>query len=267
MKRRDLLKGSAFAILATLTASYADTEKSTVERVETSEDTKLSKKGKNPKVVVVGGGWSGLALAKHVKRFAPQCDVVMVEKRDQFISCPMSNEWLVDLVDLDFLTHSYLDASNNNHYDFVQAEAIDVDQKKQLLKTTRGDIEYDYLVFAVGIDYDYFEWTKGDKVLERRLRSEYPAGFIPGSEHITIKEKIQNFKGGNFIITVPEWNYRCLAAPYERACLIADYFKRHQIKGKVVIMDESNKIRIKDEGFSSAFSEIYKDYIVYMPSA
>jgi hypothetical protein len=32
-------------------------------------------------------------------------------------------------------------------------------------------------------------------------------------------------------------------------------------------MDESNHIRIKDKGFSSAFEELYKDRIVYMPSA
>ena len=259
MNRRELLKAGALAMLATAASGQSKTN--------FSQKLPVEKKGKHPRVVVVGGGWSGLALAKHMKLFVPEAEVVMVEKRDHFVSCPMSNEWLVDLVDLEFLTHSYIDASSNHNYTFVQAEAIDVDQRQNILKTTRGDIAYDYLVFAVGIAYDYFEWTKGDRVLESRLRREYPAGFIPGSEHITIKEKIKNFKGGNFIITVPEGNYRCLAAPYERACLIADYFKHHNIKGKVIIMDETNKIRIKDKGFSSVFREVYQDWIDYMPSA
>ncbi|AKF25673.1 twin-arginine translocation pathway signal protein [Sulfurovum lithotrophicum] len=269
MKRRDVLKAASLAFVSTLTAGYGSND---VNEKETHKKAKIKssavpKKRKNSKVVVVGGGWAGLSLAKHVKIFAPQAEVVMVEKRDHFVSCPMSNEWLVDLVDLEFLTHSYIDASQNNNYTFLNATAIDADKKKHILKTSRGEIAYDYLVFAVGIEYDYDAWAKGDSVLEERLKNEYPAAFIPGSEHITLKHKIKNFKGGNFILTVPEGNYRCLAAPYERACLIADYFMHHNIDGKVVIMDESNKIRIKDKGFSSVFNELYKDHIEYMPSA
>jgi NADH dehydrogenase FAD-containing subunit len=269
MKRRDVLKSFSLALMSTVTAGYgsssgmSDKEK---QREKPKKDRSISKK-KNPKVVVVGGGWSGLAFAKHIKIFAPHCEVVMVEKRDHFVSCPMSNEWLVDLVDLEFLTHSYIDAAQNNNYTFLNATAVDVDRSKNILKTTRGEIGYDYLLFAVGIEYDYYTWARDDKVLEKRLRSEYPAAFIPGSEHITLKHKIKNFKGGNFIITVPEGNYRCLAAPYERACLIADYFKRHKIPGKVIIMDESNEIRIKEKGFSTAFNELHKESIEYMSSA
>lgn len=87
---------------------------------------------------------------------------------------------------------------------------------------------------------------------------------MPGSEHLTLKEKIKNFKGGTFLLTVPSGNYRCLAAPYERACLLADYIKKHKIKGKVVLLDENNDITIKQEGYSSAFKELYKDELVYI---
>jgi len=265
MKRREVLKAASLVLLSTLTSGVGAEENSSHGQVK--DKYAASKKKKNPKVIVVGGGWAGLALAKHIKVFVPQSEVVLVEKRDHFVSCPMSNEWLVDLVDLEFLTHSYIDAAKNNNYIFVNATAIDVDKKRNILITTEGELAYDHLIFAVGIEYDYFNWAKEDKALEQRLRNEYPAAFIPGSEHITLKEKIKNFKGGNFVLTVPKGNYRCLAAPYERACLIADYFKHHNIDGKVIIMDESNHIRIKDKGFSSAFEELYKDRIVYMPSA
>ena len=265
MRRREVLKVASLAVISTLTSGIAAEKHSSHGQIKDKYASNKNKK--NPKVLVVGGGWAGLALAKHVKIFAPQCEVVLVEKRDHFVSCPMSNEWLVDLVDLEFLTHSYIDAANNNNYTYVNATAIDVDKRKNILNTTQGELAYDHLVFAVGIEYDYFKWAKDDKGLEQRLRKEYPAAFIPGSEHITLKEKIKNFKGGNFILTVPKGNYRCLAAPYERACLIADYFKHHGIDGKVIIMDESNHIRIKVKGFSSAFEELYKDTIVYMPSA
>lgn len=221
---------------------------------------------KNPRVVVVGGGWSGLSIAKYTKLFAPTSDVILVEQRHQFISCPVSNLWLVDKVELEYLTHDYLQAARKNNYIYFQATAIDLDKENQILKTSNGNIEYDYLVFAPGIDYDYSRWTK-DIAFENRLRHEYPAGFIPGSEHMTIKNKIKNFKGGNFILTVPAGNYRCLPAPYERACVIADYFKQKKLDAKVILLDANNSITIKEQGFKSAFDELYADYLEYVPAA
>ena len=62
------------------------------------------------RVVVVGGGWSGLTMAKYLKIQNPAFDVVLIDKRPEFISFPASNAWLADQISLDFLTHSYIDA-------------------------------------------------------------------------------------------------------------------------------------------------------------
>ena len=220
----------------------------------------------NPRVVVLGGGWSGLSIAKTITDFAPQADVILVESRHEFISCPVSNLWLVDQVDLEYITHDYLQAARNYNYTFFNATAIGIDKKNRLLKTSDGDIAFDYLVLSPGIDYDYSRWTT-DTTLITRLKQEYPAGFIPGSEHMTLKNKIRNFKEGNFILTVPGGNYRCLPAPYERACMIADYFKKKKLKAKVILLDENSGITIKKKGFSSAFEELYADYLEYVPNA
>jgi len=220
----------------------------------------------NPRVVVVGGGWSGLSIAKYTKIFAPTADVILVEQRHEFISCPLSNLWLVDKIELEYLTHDYLQAARENNYTYFHATAVDLDKENQILKTSDGNIAYDYLVFAPGIDYDYSRWTK-DIAFENRLRQDYPAGFIPGSEHITLRNKVLNFKGGNFLMTVPSGNYRCLPAPYERACVIADYFKEKKLDAKVILLDENNTITIKEKGFQSAFDELYADYLEYVPGS
>jgi len=231
------------------------------------KQTKRKSKPKHPRVVVVGGGWSGLSLAKSVKAFVPESEVTLVEKRYEFMSCPVSNPWLFDMVDLEFLTHSYIEAANNHGYDYVQATATGLDSKNNILKTTVGDIEYDYLVFALGIEYDYDKSTKGDKDLEHQLRMHYPGAFIPGSEHLTLKRKIENFKEGTFVLNVPSGNYRCLPAPYERACLLADHFKQNKMKAKVLLLDANNEITIKPQGFHSAFDKLYKGYLQYEPNS
>src|SRR5688500_4985639 len=43
------------------------------------------------RVVVVGGGYGGATAAKYVKMWAPDIDVVLVERDAHFISCPISN--------------------------------------------------------------------------------------------------------------------------------------------------------------------------------
>lgn len=221
---------------------------------------------RNTRVVIVGGGWSGLSIAKNLKVFSPTTDVVLVEQKDQFISCPMSNLWLVDKVSLEYLVHDYLQAARENNYTFFHATATGLDKENNILQTTKGDIDYDHIVFAPGIDYDY-SFITDDIELENRLRQEYPAGFKPGNEHLTLKNKIHNFKGGSFIMTVPAGNYRCLPAPYERACLVADFFKSKNLDAKVILLDENNDITIKEHGFHTAFDELYGDYLEYHPNS
>jgi len=261
ISRRDIFK--ILGLLAATTTLQADNLKT---------KTKIQSKAPLPKkettrVVIVGGGWSGLSVAKNIKMLSKEIDVILVEQKTQFISCPMSNLWLVDKVSLEYLTHDYLEAARNNNYTFFNATAIELDKKNNILHTSRGDIDYDYIVLAPGIDYDYSHITNGDITLESRLRQEYPAAFKPGSEHLTLKSKIQNFKGGNFLMSVPKGNYRCLPAPYERACLVANYFKSKKLKAKVILLDENNDITIKEHGFHSAFEKLYSGYLDYHPNS
>jgi len=273
LSRRNLLQLSGAALASAALSACSPTTSPQVENQKSIKQNEVTEfmaplppKGKAKRVVVVGGGWSGLSLAKELVRLAPETEVILVEQRFEFVSCPMSNLWLVDKIELDFLTHDYLEGARNNGYTYFQASACGIDTEKKLLKTSNGAIEYDYLALAPGIDYDYSKWTD-DKVLENRLRNEYPAAFKPGSEHLTLKNKIKNFKGGTFLFTVPAGNYRCLPAPYERACMVADYFKSKGIKAKVLLLDENNDITIKEHGFHTAMEELYGDYLEYVPNA
>jgi len=268
ISRRELLKLTGVAAASAALSGCSAAKSSTPQPKVAHAGLRMAPlpKVKGPRVVVVGGGWSGLSIAKYVKRYAPNADVVLIERRASFMSCPISNLWLVGLVDLEFLTHDYLQAARNNNYTFLNAMVHDVDRDSKMVLTNEGAVKYDILVLAPGIDYDYSQWVKGDVELEAKLRQVYPAGFIPGSEHMSIRNKVQDFEGGNFILTVPGGNYRCLPAPYERTCMIAWYMKKEGIPGKVILLDENPDITIKKDGFHSAFEELYKDYVEYLPS-
>lgn len=222
---------------------------------------------KGARVVIVGGGWSGLTMAKYLKVHNPAFDIVLIDKRPEFISFPASNSWLADQVNLDFLTHSYIDAAKTNNYTFLNTTVLGFDRESKKIYTNNGYIEYDYMVLAPGIEYDYSRIGVDDPEAQIQLYNNYPGGFVNSSEVITIKRKLHTFKGGTFILNVPNGQYRCTAAPYERACMAAAIFKKRRIKAKILLLDMNPDIRIKKQGFEKAFSSLYKNVISYLPSA
>jgi sulfite dehydrogenase len=59
------------------------------------------------RVVVVGGGYAGAAAAKYLRMWAPDIEVILVERNAEFISCPMSNRVLAGMLTLQDLTSRY----------------------------------------------------------------------------------------------------------------------------------------------------------------
>lgn len=223
---------------------------------------------RGPRLVIVGGGTSGLTIAKYAKREHPRFDVVLVEKRDMYSSCFSSNLWIGGLVDLEFIAdHSFLDAARSNHYTFFNATVTGLDRTSRLLATSEGDIAYDFLVLAPGISYDYGRIGVNDVDTVTALRTRYPGGFISPTEHVSIRRKVRELEKGVFVQTVPSGNYRCLPAPYERACMIAAHIRKNRLPAKVLVLDANPDITIKKDGFHAAFDELYKGIIDYRPGS
>lgn len=227
----------------------------------------LLAKGKAPRVVICGGGWGGLSAAKHLRQLAPAVEVVMLERNPQFFSCPMSNKWLVDVVDTAFLTHDYLAVSERHGYRHIQCEILTIDRSTKRVVTSLGELAYDYLVLSPGIRYGYEAWFGNDRRAAEATRARFPAAYVPSAEHIALKRALHEFKGGEWVMTLPPPPQRCPPSPYERACLVAWWFKKNRIKGHITILDHKDGVRPIGLGFRTAFTELYKDIITYVPNA
>ncbi|NPB08580.1 MAG: FAD-dependent oxidoreductase [Aquificae bacterium] len=222
---------------------------------------------KGRRVVIVGGGWAGVTAAKYLKKEIPDAEVVLIEKRKMFMSCPISNVWLGGLVDFEFLVHDFLTPAAKYGYTFINTTVTDIDREKKRVYTVEGYVDYDYLILAPGIRYNYEAWFGQDREAARYCATHFPSAFIPGSEHLALKKKVDNFEEGTFVLTVPPPPHRCPPAPYERAAMIAFAFMQNEAKARLVILDPKSGISPKGEGFMSAFEELYFDVIEYVPSA
>jgi len=217
-----------------------------------------------PHIVICGAGYAGLSVAKYLKEFNPHLRITLIEKNRQFVSCPFSNAYLGEVQDvtLDTLTFDYAKTMKTFGYAFINEEVIDINRKSKEVSTPTQTLSYDFLILCGGIEYNYDALNLSAKLCEE-LKQKAPAGLKPPFEHQQLKHMIETFQGGNFIISVPSGNYKCPPAPYERACMIAYYFKTHAIKGKVIILDPREKPAAKSKEFLEIFETLYKEYIEF----
>lgn len=222
---------------------------------------------KKRRVVIVGGGWGGLSAARRLReiapQFAPDLEVVVIEKNAAFWSHPQSNRWLVGLDDGKSLTHDLRAAADAFGYTLIRAEVTAIERDARRVVTAQGSLAYDWLILAAGLRYDYAPWFGDDRRAAEHTRLNYPAAFIGAEETLTLRKKLQAFAGGDLVMTVPPMPYRCPPAPYERACMIGWWLKTRKIKGKLIVLDP-NPIAL---GFDRVFRQHYADQIVYVPQA
>lgn len=272
ISRREMLKLSGLGA-AGLAIGGCSAEQPTPSTPKTASvmSAPLMGKANGKRVVVVGAGFGGLTVAKELRKASKDIEVVVLEKRDNFMSCPYSNTWMGGCMDytdkkpvtLDTLSYDYYAPAVKHGYQFIQCEVTAIDRASKNVTTTKGIIDYDFLVLTGGIEYDYNKISGGNKALENRLLMDCPPALKPGSEHIRLKKQMDEMEEGNFVIVVPESAYRCPPAPYERAAMVANYFKNNDIKAKVLILDPRAAPMAKPKQFMAVYKELYAGIIEY----
>jgi sulfide dehydrogenase [flavocytochrome c] flavoprotein chain len=209
-------------------------------------------------IVIIGGGWGGLTVAKELKKINSKFDIVIIEKNESFMSCPLSNCNLggVEGFNLGTLTHDYDQAIEKNGYGMLTAVVTGIDRASKMVFTSKGSLGYDILVIAAGIDYNYAaQFPAWDAAKIAKAKRMAPGALIPGGEHIALDRMVKNMEDGDVIITVPAGKYRCPPAPFERASMIANFMKKEGIKGRVIILNETDEIA-KGAAFKESWKEV-----------
>jgi len=259
MTRRDMLKLAGVTAAATAVSGCA-TNSQAAPKADHSNAPKHQ-------IVIIGGGFGGLTVAKELMKHDKNFDVLVLEKNDTFMACPFSNTYLGKLEDVNLGTfvHDYEQAVERNGYKMLQCEVQDINRKNKVIMTSKGAVRYDILVLSPGIDYNYEgQFPKWSKEKINHVRRTAPAALIPGREHVVLERNLRDMEDGDVIITVPNGKYRCPPAPFERACMIAEFMKKEEIEGKVIILNETNKIA-KGAAFKEAWKDLYSDIIEYHP--
>jgi sulfide dehydrogenase [flavocytochrome c] flavoprotein chain len=218
------------------------------------------------RVVIVGGGYAGTTAAKYIRLWGlGNIEVVVIEKSSQFVSCPMSNLVLGGSKSINDLTFGYDLLQKNHNVKWVNDEvtAIDASAKKVTMK--RGEISYDRLIIAPGIDFMYDNLPN---LASTEAQEKVPHAWKAGWQTVNLRKQLEAMPdGGVFVMNVPKAPYRCPPGPYERACQVASYFASHKPKSKVIVLDANPEIVSKKGLFTKVFNEMYAGIITYIPNS
>jgi sulfide dehydrogenase [flavocytochrome c] flavoprotein subunit len=218
------------------------------------------------RVVVVGGGYGGATAAKYIRMLDPSIEVILVEPNEAFVSCPISNFVLGGFKTMAEITTPYSGLERSHGVKIVRDTATVIDVEKKQVRLSRGDpISYDRVIVAPGIDF-MLEALPGMGSADAQANVLH--AWKAGPQTAALRRQLEAMPdGGTYVLSMPEAPYRCPPGPYERACLVAAYFKAAKPKSKVLLLDANADVTSKGPLFKKAWAEFYKDIIEYRPNS
>jgi len=269
VQRRDLFKLTGIGIAATAASALTGCSTTTNSQTMAMSNTQslketMFKDKKRKRVVIVGGGISGLSVAGSIRATDTDksIEIIVLEKNKRFHACPGSNilltktaseyaneigapaEWIFNYhkVKEDFM--------KNDDILITDCEVIGGDTKHKILQTTKGNIAYDTLILCTGVAYDYeAQFPKWDKTKIEKAKLLTPGAMIGDGgdewtnmsnrwEDLLKKAKNNPNKQFNLVISpTPKTSKkgtktlrRCPPAAGERTSTLASRIKKEGIK-------------------------------------
>ncbi|MCV0440290.1 MAG: NAD(P)/FAD-dependent oxidoreductase [Hydrogenophaga sp.] len=221
--------------------------------------------GSGGKVVVVGGGYGGATAAKYVRLFSDHSiDVTLVEPNAAFVSCPISNLVLGGHKTMAEITTPYDNLGKRHGVKVVRDMVASIDPDKRTVKlASGGELSYDRLILSPGID---FMWNTLPGMAKPGAADKVLHAWKAGPQTVALRRQLEALPdGGVYALSIPLAPYRCPPGPYERACMVASYFKKAKPKSKVVVFDANDDITSKKGLFMKAWKDHYDGMIDYRP--
>jgi sulfide dehydrogenase [flavocytochrome c] flavoprotein subunit len=217
------------------------------------------------RVVVIGGGFGGATAAKYIRLWDSSIDVVLVERDSLYTSCPISNLVLAGYTTMQNISRGY-GALQRHGVRVVHDEAVAVDAAKKVVRLARGgDIAYERLIVSPGIDFNFDAVQGYEAAMQANLVLH---AWKAGRQTALLRHQLQQMPdGGVYVLSIPPAPYRCPPGPYERASMVAAYFKQAKPRSKVLVLDANPDVTSKAGLFKAAWKDLYPGILEYRGNA
>ncbi|HET7289804.1 MAG TPA: FAD-dependent oxidoreductase, partial [Thermodesulfobacteriota bacterium] len=178
------------------------------------------------RVLVLGAGFGGLELSTLLSEaFGDEVDVTLIDKSDHFIFGYSKLDVMFDRAEPDAVRLPYRNFVKPG-VRFLQQTVTAIDPDARRVTTDAGTYESDFLVVALGADYD-LDATPG----LADVGSEFYS--VAGAERL--RGALQNFSKGPAVIGVSAAPFKCPPAPSECALMLHDFLTEKGVRSRCEI--------------------------------
>ena len=175
-------------------------------------------------VLILGAGFAGLELATRLSEtLADAVDVTLLDRNDSFYFGFSKLEVMLGRESSDAVRLPYGDIAKDG-VQFRQETVTGIDPVARRVATDAGTYDADFLVVAMGADYDMAA-TPG---LEEGGHEYYT---LAGAERL--RDALADFDGGRVLVSVLGQPFKCPPAPFEGSFLLHEHFTRQGIRDAV----------------------------------
>lgn len=177
------------------------------------------------KILILGGGFGGLAAANELRSSLPDCSITIVDKKDYFMM-DLVKLWIIKGVRTFEKSKRPLQNITKKGIEFVNEAVTHIDFQSKKVRTTTKELFYDYLIVALGVEF-----------APEKISGLPENGYILYDlEHgPKIRDKITQLKSGKLGFVITGMPYKCPPAPFEAALIIDSMLKEQGVRDKIEI--------------------------------
>ncbi len=193
---------------------------------------------KSDPIVVVGGGFGGLATVQALLAKSEETSVILIDEGNRFLFKPLLYELLSDELQLWEVAPKYSDLASELGFIFLQECVVEIDEiKKKVITLSETEISYSQLVISTGVttDYSFLHNLK-----------EYACGFSNLND-IRIIKKIINTINHSSEFTNPIVISGAGPTGVELACKISDLVED---RVEIYLVEKGDKILPNSKSFN-----------------
>lgn len=217
------------------------------------------------RVIVIGAGFGGATAAKVLRLLSPKTEVLLIDRRPQFMTGPFTNLVLAGLRTPESITRATAEIGRAHGVETLIDDVVALDPVALTVTTAEhGILRADRLVVSPGIAMRWgaIEGLRADN------SAAMPHAWLGDGQTLELRDRLDAVADGDTVlIAAPPNPYRCPPGPYERASLVAHRLRTTgRPRCKIVIADAKDDFS-KSALFKLEWDALYPGMIEWLPRA
>ena len=180
-----------------------------------------------PHVVILGGGFGGLAAANEIRNTldSSKVKITIIDKKDWFM-VGYAKLWIMNGTRTFENSIGSLNELPKKQINFIKDEIIEINPENNFVKTKSENISFDFLIISMGAI----------------LAPEKISGLIENGFNLydhnqlnEINQKLNKIESGKIAIVIMGMPYKCPPAPFEASLLVDSMLRKRGIRDSVQI--------------------------------